>query len=147
MKTFLKLILAFTLLGSLAAIPTVSKAQIISRKAKDSVVDGTTKYITYNSVVTGTQGWTLTGIKSTGTPSGYAILQVRTDTIPTVLTAAWEDYVSAYGRRDTLFFTNVSTPQSHSFQAPYPLHINGARFKIVTSGTQKVYLYALHVQR
>ncbi len=147
MKTFFKIILGFAFLGALTALPEVTQAQIVSRKAKDSTSNSATKYVTWNNAVTGTAGWTLTGIKVSGTVSGYALLQVRTDTIPTIATAAWYDYVSPYGRRDTLFFTDVTTPQTYSWQAPYPLHINGARLKVVTSGTQKIYLYGLHLQR
>lgn len=140
---FLKAFLAISLLLSLTAV----QGQTISRKAKDSTSNSATKYVTWNNVVTGTTGFTLTGIKASGTVSGYAVLQVRTDTIPTLATAGWYDYVTPYNRRDTLYFTDVTTPQTFSWPAPEPLHINGARFKIVTSGTQKIYLYGLTIKR
>lgn len=143
MKKFFRFFLAFTILA--AAIP--ASAQVVSRKAKDSTSNSATKYITWNNVPTGTTSWTLSGIKVSGTVSGYGILQVATDTLPTVSTRVFEDFVNDRGTRDTLFFTDIATIQMHVFKAPNPLSVNAARFKIVTSGTQKLYLYGTHLQR
>lgn len=147
MKSFFKLLLAFMLFGSMVAIPEISNGQVVSRKAKDSTSNSATKYITWNNLPNGSAGLTLSGLKVSGTVSGYAILQTALDTLPNVSTRVFEDYVNERGTRDTLFFTDIATIQKHDFQLPSPLFINAARFKIVTSGTQKLYLYGTHLQR
>lgn len=118
--------------------------QQLDRKAKDSTANSATKYITYPAVPNGTVGFVLSGLKAAtggGTVSGYAILQIRTDTLPTQATSVYEDYVyPGTTKRDTLFFTDLTTIQQHTWPIPFPF-FNGGRFKIVTSGTQKLYLY------
>lgn len=135
----------------LAAMVIPAQGQVPDRKAKDSTANSATKYITWNNLATSTTGFTLSGLKPVsggGTISGYAILQVASDTIPTVATRAFHDYTfPGTGRRDTLFFTDLTTVQQFEWQAPDPMHIVAARLKIVTSGTQKLYLYAVRWQR
>ena len=117
---------------------------------KDSVVNGTTKYVSFLSTPTGVTGVSLSTIKAAtggGTPSGYAIVQVRTDTMPSQATSSWIDYVyPGTTKRDTLFFVN--DVDVHGYQWPVPVQFfNGVRFKVVTSGTQKVYLYGSTLRR
>jgi hypothetical protein len=145
MNKFFKILLV-TLLS--VAVANVASAQVVSRKAKDSTENSATKYITWNHVPTGTAGVTLSGLKVSGTVSGYALVQISTDTIPGVSTRIWEDLVHPEsGRRDTVFFTDVATVQKKDFQLPSPIYFNAVRFKVVTSGTQKIYLYALQIKR
>lgn len=144
MKRFMKLLFAFAFL---AGVVIPAQGQIMTRAAKDSTSNSATKYVTFPSTPTGTTGIFLTGLKVSGTVSGYAILQVRTDTLPTSGTTVWNDYVyPGTTKRDTLFFTDVSTVQPYTW--PVTTHFfNGARFKVVTSGTQKIYLYAGYLRR
>lgn len=144
MKQFIKIFSVLILLFGFVE----ANSQVISRKAKDSTENSTTKYITWASTPTGTSGIFLTAVEVSGTTSGYALLQVRSDTIPTTATTVWEDLVWPGGtKRDTVFFTDVTTYQPKSFPLPSPLFFNGVRLKIVTSGTQKIYLYAGTIKR
>lgn len=130
------------------AVSLPSKAQVLKRPlvsgvtvVKDSVVDGATKYISFFNSQTGITGASLTGVKASGSPSAYAILQVRTDTMPTAATAPWNDYVyPGTTKRDTLFFTNTSTALGYTWPIPVQ-SMNGMRFKVVGTGTAKIYLY------
>lgn len=141
----MKRILIFMVASLLIA--SAANAQYITRLAKDSVVNGATKYVTFKSTPTGVTGFGLTGIKAAtggGTVSGYAILQVRIDTLPLSTTSDWDDYVyPGTTKRDTLFFTDLTTPQAYPWPVPTKF-FNGARFKVVTSGTQKLYLYGVY---
>jgi hypothetical protein len=144
MKAFLKLSLALLVFAAMA-FPV--SGQIITRNLKDSTANSATKNITFPSTTTGTTGIFLSGLKVSGTVSGYAILQVRTDTLPTAATSVFEDMVyPGTSKRDTLFFTDVATIQQHTWPIPFN-YFNGARLKIVTSGTQKIYLYAGYIRR
>lgn len=144
MKSLFKL--SSLLIASFLAM-TVS-AQTITRKAKDSTANSATKNIDFLSTPSGVSGIFLSGLKVSGTVSGYAILQVRTDTLPTSATSVWEDFVwPGTTKRDTLYLTDVATIQQHTFPVPQNQPFNGARLKIVTSGTQKVYLWAGYLRR
>lgn len=144
MKQFMKFLLAGLLFVVLAS---PASGQVISRKVKDSTSNSATKLITFPSTPTGTYGIFLSGLKVSGTVSGYALLQIRSDTLPTAATSVFEDYVyPGTTKRDTLFFTDIATIQQHTWPIPFNF-FNGARLKIVTSGTQKVYLYAGSLKR
>lgn len=146
MKALFKILLVFAVV--MASLP--SEAQILTRHVllpkKDSAIDATGSFLTFTSTANGLTGVSLTAVKGTGTPAGYAILQVRTDTIPTGATSSWIDYVNPVSaRRDTLFFTNVTV---QGYQWPVPVQFfNGVRAKIVPSGTQKTYLYFSTLRR
>lgn len=154
MKSFFKIFLALAVMFT--AIPGVEAQNLIrpvkttGTVIKDSVVNGTTKYVIWTSTPTGVTGISLSTIKAAtggGTASGYAIVQVRTDTMPTAATSSWIDYVyPGTTKRDTLAFVNDA--DVHGYQWPVPVQFfNGVRLKIVTSGTQKVYLYGSLLRR
>jgi hypothetical protein len=150
MKTFFKIGIALTLLLTCS----LAQSQVLQRPVvggatvvKDSAIDATTKYITFTSTPNGVKGLSLSGVKSTGTVSAYAIVQVRTDTMPTAVTSSWIDYVyPGTTKRDTLFFTDITTVQGYQWPVPDQF-FNGVRFKIVPTGTQKLYLYGSLLRR
>lgn len=151
MKGLFKIILAFGFLIALQA--QEATGQIVNRYnggVKDSVVNGVTKYMTFPSTPDGVTGFFATGHKAAtggGTVSAYAVLQVRSDTMPTAATAVWNDYIHpATGRRDTIFFTDGADPQGGQFGIENH-YFNGARLKIVSSGTQKFYIWFGRLQR
>lgn len=143
MKSLFKLGLLVLLLSPMLSV----EGQVITRRAKDSTENTTTKNITFGSTPNGVTGIFLSGLKVSGTVSGYALLQVRTDTLPTIATSVFEDAVyPGTDKRDTLFFTDIATIQQHTWPVPFG-YFNGARLKVVTSGTQKIYLYAGYLRR
>lgn len=148
MKSLFKITLAVLLF----MVTFIAQGQIFTRTIprKDSTVNSATKLIVFPSTATGTTGVFLSGQKAAsggGTVSGYALLQIRTDTLPTAPTSTYEDYVyPGTTKRDTLFFTDLTTVQVHTWPVPFGF-FNGCRLKVVTSGTQKLYLYAGTIRR
>lgn len=141
----MKKMLLFTLILSALAISV--DAQVLTRVRKDSAVNAGTKFVNVGSTTNNTTGIFLSGLKSSGTVSGYAVLQVVTDTLPTAATSVYEDFqYPGTGKRDTLFFTDVTTIQQHTWPIPFNF-FNRARLKITTTGTQKLYLYAGSIKR
>lgn len=137
------------LIASLAFLFCLSTAQgqYITRKpttGKDSVVDGVTKYVTWPSTIDGIQSFVFRGIKSTGTPSAYVLLQGRVDSTDN----DWVDlkFTGIQGTGDTL---KIGNNANHQIQT-WPLdkqYFNGYRFKIVSTGTQKFYIYPSYLRR
>lgn len=135
-----------------AAIQPTVEAQVLTRQVttgnkKDSVTAAGTKYFSFFSTPSTVVGVSFSAVKVSGTVSAYAILQVRTDTMPGTATALWIDYVyPGTTKRDTLFLTDVTTVQN--YQWPVTTHFfNGVRAKVVSSGTQKFYVYFSHLRR
>jgi hypothetical protein len=136
MKRFLKFFL-FT--AVMIAATHICLGQLVERKAKDSSVNGQTRNIVWRSTADGIVGFQLTAVKVSGTVSAYAILERRIDY---VVDSAAYDRASA----DTFFITNVSTTQLKVWPIDTQAG-NGYRIRVVSTGTQKVYLYAAFLRR
>jgi hypothetical protein len=150
MKSFiLKAVLLLSIAG--AILPEVN-AQVLQRQIttspyRDSVTAAGTKYFTFGSTPSGLVGVSFSGVKVSGTVNSYAILQVRTDTMPGQATASWIDYVNpSTGTSDTLFMTDVTTVQGYQWPVPVQF-FNGVRAMVVSTGTQKFYVYYSQLRR
>lgn len=123
---------------SALVIPLCSNAQFVTRTGKDSVVNGVTKYVTFNSTADGVIGFQLSASKVSGTVSAYAILEVRIDTV-----------ISGQYQQEKLRDTFALTDQASQIflWKVAPHYFNGARIKIVSTGTQKFYIYAAYLRR
>lgn len=153
MKSFiLKAVLLLGIAGTM--LPNVN-AQVLQRQIttspyKDSVVAAGTKYFSFFSTPSGLQGVSFSGVKAAsggGTVNSYVILQVRTDTMPGTATGSWIDYVyPGTTKRDTLFMTDLTTVQGYQWPVPTQF-FNGVRAKVVSTGTQKFYVYYSQLRR
>lgn len=136
MKRFL---IFFLLAAVMMAATEISFGQMVTRKAKDSVVNADTAYAQWNSTGDGIKGFQLTALKVSGTVSAYAVIETRIDTLPRTL------WIRAPGT-DTFTLAN---------SAPYQLHVwgidnqfgNGYRIKVVSTGTMKAYLWGSFLKR
>lgn len=152
MKSVLKILIAVALftLAAFEGSGQVLQRHVTGTPFRDSVTGAGTKYFTFGSTSTGLEGLSVTALKAAtggGTVSSYAILQVRTDTMPSVAGAVWEDYVyPGTTRRDTLFLTDIATAQGHQW-AVTTHFFNGARAKVVSTGAQKFYVYFTQLRR
>lgn len=129
----------FLIAISLALILTsfTANAQVLTRKAKDSAINAVTKYITWTALPSKTKSIVLSFKKGTGTPAAAVTLQYRVDTVA----AVWQN-------ADSSFSTYTITGDSATFIWTIPtLFFNGARIKIVPTGTQKTYLWAAYMRR
>lgn len=112
-------------------------AQQLTRKAKDSVVNAATKYLTWTSTPSKLKSIVLSFKKSTGTPAATVTLQYRVDTVA----AVWQN-------ADSTFATYTITGDSLTFIWKVPNQFfNGVRIKVVGSGTQKTYLWGAYMRR
>lgn len=139
MKSFLKIGFLFT---ALIAFAFQSPGQWITRKAKDSVINGVTKYVSWNSTVDGITAIQFTGVKVSGTVSAIVTLETRVDSFSTL---AWVPYNRSGGSTaDTITFTDGDNTALFPIDVHYG---NGYRIKIVSTGTQKFYAYSAYLRR
>jgi hypothetical protein len=127
------------LLGVLICLGTYSaKAQFVTR-IRDSVVNATAKTLTFGSTFDNVKSFYISYLRSTGTTSGYAVLEQRADTVYGSSTNAWVPVKGMKGIPDTCTLVNDALPRHFIWEIPIQAG-NGYRVRFVPSGTQKVYV-------
>jgi hypothetical protein len=130
-----KFLIAISL--ALILLSFTANAQMLTRKAKDSVVDAGTKYLTWTYTPSKVTTIVLTFAKGTGTAAATATLQFRADTIKQV----WQNADSTFGS-----FAITGDSATYLWKVPLQ-YFNGIRIKVVGTGTQKIYLWAAYMRR
>lgn len=135
MKSFFKISMFIAVLCM--ALPDLTSGQVVTRHSKDSVVNAQTRLTTWSSTADGMKGIQLTAVKVSGTVSAYAVLETKIDTVASV----WKIVVGS----DTAFLTDQAA-QGHIW--PINNHYgNSYRTRIVSTGTQKFYVYLTLLKR
>lgn len=119
------------------ALPDLTNGQTVTRHTRDSVVNAQTRNVSWASTADGMKGIQLTAVKVSGTVSAYAVLETKIDTVASL----W----NIVNNSDTAFLTDQAA-QAHIW--PIDNHYgNSYRARIVSTGTQKFYVYLTLLKR
>lgn len=145
MKSLFKILLASVtlfILGQTFA-PLKADAQYLTRLAKDSSVNATTRYLTFTSTPNLVTSISVTGVLSTGTLSLTSVtLESRNDTI-----SGTSDWITVPASIAVVASTTALSSTGYVWHLPAHNTANGYRIKVVSSGTQKTYLYGSYLRR